>query len=213
MFGMNTTNTSLIRRLCNVGDDDSWNDSWHDFVRTYDAMVRSYVASRSHGRGVRMQEHDLREVAQNVWIKLWKHSDDFELDKRRGRFRTYLYAITINTLIDFVRRKRKHNVNRIPWEKVDPEGVRAAPDEEWDVAYRAAIWKRIAEPLKDEIMRDNPTKWRSFELHKLEGRPAKEIAAELGIKPDLVYQNVSRVMSEARVRCLATYEEGLADER
>ncbi len=205
---MATTNTSLIRRLCAVGDDDSW----ADFVSTYESMVRSYVASRSHGCGLRMQDHDLGEVVQNVWIKLWKHSDDFEFDKRRGRFRTYLYAITVNALIDFVRRNRKHFFKRVPWERVDIDDVRVKPDTDWDLAYRAAIWRRIADPLKAEIMRDSPLKWMSFELHKIQLRPAKDVAAELGIRVDLVFQNASRVMKEARARCLAICDEELADE-
>lgn len=206
---MSATNTSLVRRLGTVGD----NDSWADFVRTYEPLVRSYVASRSHRHGVRMDDHDLNVVVQSVWIKLWEHADGFQLDKQRGRFRTYLYAVTVNALIDFVRRNRKHHIKRVPWERVDFEHVQIKPDDDWDLAYRAAIWRRIAEPLQAEIMRDNPVKWQSFELHKIQARPAKEVAAQLGIRIDLVYQNVSRVMSEARVRCLAICEEELADEQ
>jgi DNA-directed RNA polymerase specialized sigma24 family protein len=62
-------------------------------------------------------------------------------------------------------------------------------------------------------MRDNPVKWSCFELHKVLGRPAKEVAEELGITPDLVYQNVSRILKQIRQRCLAVSEEELVDER
>lgn len=206
---MPTTNTSLIRRLCTAGD----NDSWFDFVGTYESMVRSYVAGRSQSRGLRMDDYDLNVIVQTVWIKLWKHSSKFELDKQRGRFRTFLYAVTINALVDFVRRNRKHSVGRVPWERVDLEDLKIKPDSDWDLAYRSAIWRRISGPLQSEIMRNNPLKWSSFELHKLHNRPAKDVAAELGISPALVYQNVSRVMGEARALCLAVSEEELADER
>jgi RNA polymerase sigma-70 factor, ECF subfamily len=206
---MPTTNTSLIRRLCTAGDKDSW----IDFVGTYKSMVRSYVAGRSHGHGLRLDDHDLDEIVQTIWIKLWKHSSKFELDRERGRFRTFLYAVTMNALIDFVRRSRKHFVGRVPWERVDLETLQVSPDTDWDLAYRSAIWHRIAGALKVEIMRNNPLKWSSFELHKLHDRPAKEVAAELGISSALVYQNASRVMTEARALCLAVSEEELVDER
>ncbi len=175
--------------------------------------MRSYVAKRSHGHGLRLDEHDLNVVVQTVWIKLWKHFDDFEFDKQRGRFRTFLYAVTVNALIDFVRRNRKHFAGRIPFERVDLDNLSVKPDPDWDLAYRSALWQRIAGPLKVEVLRDNPLKWASFELHKIDGRPAKEVASELGITLALVYQNVSRVMIQARERCLLVCEEELVDER
>ena len=206
---MTVTNTSLIRRLCSAGDDNSW----ADFVSTYEPMVRSYVADRSLRRGVRMDDHDLNTVVQSVWVKLWKHFDNFEFDQQRGRFRTFLYAVTVNALIDFVRRNRKHTAGRVSWETIDLEDLKTTPDEDWDLAYRSALWQRIVGPLKSDLMRENPMKWSSFELHKLEGKPAREVAAELNITTELVYQNVSRVMKQARTLCLAISDEELADER
>jgi RNA polymerase sigma-70 factor (ECF subfamily) len=206
---MTSTNTSLIRRLCSVGDDNSWTD----FVNTYESMVRSYVADRSLRRGVRMDDHDLNAVVQSVWVKLWKHFDDFEFDKQRGRFRTFLYAVTVNALIDFVRRNRKHTVGRVSWETIDLETLKTSPDEGWDLAYRSALWQRIVGPLKSDLIRENPIKWSSFELHRLAGKPAKDVAAELNITIELVYQNVSRVMKQARSLCLAISDEELVDER
>lgn len=203
---MATTNTSLIRRIC----DPEHSDAWWDFVNTYQSMVRSYIAGRSRGRGVRLGEHDLDEVVQLVWIKLWKYSADFDFDKKRGRFRTFLYAVTVNALTDFVRRRRKHKAADVDVEQLDVNDHRLQPDDDWDLAYRAAIWTRIAGPLKAELERDSPAKWQSFEQHKLAGRPAKDVANELGIAVALVYQNTTRVMQEARKRCQAVCEEELA---
>ena len=209
MVGMDATNTSLLRRLCDAGDDSSWSD----FVDTYDGLVRSYVAQRSLSRGLRLDDHDLNVVVQSVWIKLWQKFDDFELDRRRGRFRTFLYAVTVNALIDFVRRNRKHFAGRVPWERIELDDMSAKPDEDWNLAYRTAIWQRVAEPMKVETMRENPMKWNCFEKHKVLGQSAKDVAEELGITPDLVYQNVSRIMKQIRQRCLAVSEEELVDER
>ena len=176
-------------------------------------MVRSYVADRSQSRGLRLDEHDLNVVMQSVWIKLWKNFDHFELDKQRGRFRTFLYAVTVNALIDFIRRNRRHTAGRVPWESINMDDVRTTPDSDWDLAYRSALWLRISGPLKENLLRENPLKWSSFELHKILGRSAKDVASELGITVELVYQNASRVMKEARSLCLAISDEELADER
>lgn len=206
---MDATNTSLLRRLSNTGDDASWSD----FIATYDGLVRSYVAQRSLARGLRLDDHDLNEIVQSVWIKLWQNVDDFEFDRRRGRFRTFLYAVTVNALIDFVRRNRKHFAGRVPWERVEMDDMTAKPDEDWNHAYRTALWQRVAEPLKTETMRENPIKWSCFEQHKVRGIAAKDVAEELGITLDLVYQNVSRIVKQIRQRCLAVSEEELVDER
>ena len=173
-------------------------------------MVRSYVAAKSNRSGARLHDHDVDEVVQTVWIKLWKHSADFSFDRQRGRFRTFLYAITINALTDFVRRRKKHRSVAIDLQQIDVQDERIEPDHEWDVAYRAAIWQRIAGPLKAELLKSSPSKWLSFEEHKLRGRPAKEVAAELKIDVTSVYQNTTRVMQEARRRCKAISEEELA---
>jgi RNA polymerase sigma-70 factor (ECF subfamily) len=175
-------------------------------------MVRSYVASRSQQRGLRLDEYDLDTVVQSVWVKLWKHFDDFQFDRQRGRFRTFLYAVTVNALVDFIRRNRKHFTGRVSLDGVDIDDSRTKPDAEWDLAYRSALWQRIADPLKAELLQDNPLKWESFERHKLLGRPAKDVAAELGITPDLVYQNVTRIMKRARELCRAISDEELVDE-
>lgn len=203
---MPTTSTSLIRRIC----DPRHSEAWTEFVETYQVMVRSYIAAKSNRSGAKLQDLDLDDVVQSVWIKLWKHSADFSFDRQRGRFRTFLYTITINALTDFVRRRKKHRAMAMDLQQLNLQDDRIQPDEQWDVAYRAAIWQRIADPLKAELLKSSPAKWLSFEEHKLRGRPAKEVAAELNIDVALVYQNTTRVMQEARRRCKAISEEELA---
>lgn len=205
---MTTTNTSLIRRLCSECD----NDSWVDFVTTYESTVRSYVASRSQSRGLRLDEHDLNLIVQTVWIKLWQNFEDFQFDKKRARFRTFLYAVTVNALVDFIRRNRKYSSGRIPFESIDIQNAATKPDDEWDLSYRTALWQRIASALKAKVISENPTKWEAFEHHKIYGRPAKDVASQLSITPELVYQNSSRVMKEARAMCLAISDEEFADD-
>jgi DNA-directed RNA polymerase specialized sigma24 family protein len=44
----------------------------------------------------------------------------------------------------------------------------------------------------------SPTTWRAFQLHVLEERPAREVAAELGIPQGDVYVHASRVRKHLR---------------
>lgn len=202
---MVTTNTSLIRNICNPENVEAWTE----FIATYAGMVRCYVAGKGQRIGAPLGDADLDDVVQTVWIKLWKGSAGFNFDKERGRFRTYLYTVTMNTLVDFIRRKRKHRYTEGDLEQLDVHDDRVQSDREWDLAYRRAAWDRLVGDLRIELMRTSPAKWTSFEEYKLKGRSAKEVADEQGIDVGLVYQNASSVMQEARKRCQAIYEEAL----
>jgi RNA polymerase sigma-70 factor (ECF subfamily) len=50
---------------------------------------------------------DADDVIQNVFLKAWTHLDDFHQDSRLS---TWLYRITINESVDFVRRKKNKSV-------------------------------------------------------------------------------------------------------
>ncbi len=54
--------------------------------------------------GVVHNEYDARDVAQNVFLKIYKSLDKFRGD---SRFYTWLYRITVNVAIDFMRKKKR----------------------------------------------------------------------------------------------------------
>ena len=209
MGRMTTTHSSLLRRVCRPEDAEAW----AEFVATYEPLVRNYVRSKSHSRGRPLEDSDLDDVVQHVWINLWRTAGDFSLDRERGRFRTFLYTVTVNALTDYRRRQARHFKKRTSDVDGDLPDPRSEPDAEWEQAYQQAILQRVFDQIREELLRDNPNKWRCFEEQGLKGRKAAEVAAELHVSPDLVYQNTKRVMELARGRCRALYEEDLADDR
>ena len=58
--------------------------------------------------------------------------------------------------------------------------------------------------------RSRPSTWACFEGHVLHGRTAAEVAAELGVSPNVVAVNSSRVLARLRSYC-RDYLEDLAD--
>ena len=77
------TNSSLLHRVRDVTDAPSWSE----FVRRYEPLLLSYV----RGRG--LQEHDARDVVQEVFARLHRALPSFQLNRERGRFRTWLYQV------------------------------------------------------------------------------------------------------------------------
>ena len=52
----------------------------------------------------------------------------------------------------------------------------------------------------------DPKTWACFAEHMLGGRPAAEVAAELGLHSNAVFVNSSRVLARLRLKC-AEYDE------
>lgn len=223
---MSTTRLTLLERV----RDSANNDAWGEFFAVYEPLLLSYVKSSSRRRGLGYGDAEAQEVVQDIFIKLYRTLPGFRLDHARGRFRTWLWRITTNAILDRVPGRKafasgqagesdlgKSTPSKRP--KVHDEGqvdlrqIAAASeeDDDWITAYRQAILNRVLEEIRAEIEATNPNKWASFERHGLLGKPAAEVAAELGVNANLVYQNSARVLKEVRSRCLEQYEEAVAE--
>jgi len=197
---MSTTRISLIERVSNPEDQEAWSE----FFALYEPVLISYVRAHSQCRG--MGGPDVDDLVQTVLIKLFRKLPNFTLDKSRGRFRTFLYEVTSNAVIDYVRSRGRRPVPQ----PEPPEPPPQPPDDGWDAAYLRAILDKVAAELREQVYPKNPRQWLSFEEQGLKGRPAKEVAAELGISVDSVYQNSSRLMKRVEELCRSRYQEDLA---
>src|SRR5262245_44278634 len=85
--------SSLLRRLTNPEDQASWGE----FVALYEPLLIRYVRKKGLG------EHDANDVVQNIFISLFRKLPAFELDRGKGRFRTWLWQVTHNAVVDWGR--------------------------------------------------------------------------------------------------------------
>jgi RNA polymerase sigma-70 factor (ECF subfamily) len=187
------TRSSLIQRVRDRADQDSW----QEFVKVYEPLLLSYVRSRGVG------DADARDVVQEVLIALLRTLPSFELDRQRGRFRTWLWQITMNALTDAARRQKSRQKAEVHWEP-QQETLNGEPDDAWLVAHR----QRILEIVLPRIQEHTQAKtWRCFEEHVLKGRSGVEIAGEIGITPNAVTVNAARVLARVREMCLDYLED------
>ncbi len=133
----------------------------------------------------------------------------FELDHARGRFRTWLWHICRNTLIDWRRRHQSQAKAEERWRQDQAERDRSEnpdePDNTWAEAHYQRVLEFVLQRLKAETQ---PNTWACFEQHLLLGRRSAEVAGELGLTTSAVYTNASRVLARLRQRC-AEYLEDL----
>ena len=187
------TSSSLLRRLKNPEDQASWGE----FVALYEPLLIRYVRKKG------LDEHDARDVVQGIFVALLRKLPTFELDRGKGRFRTWLWQVTHNAVVDWARaRKRAKAVEdkvREGWQEGTEE-----PDSDWD----SELQKRVLEYAMQKVReRTNPQTWACFEQHLLKGRPGADVGAELGLPANTVYVYAARVMARVREQCEAYLED------
>jgi RNA polymerase sigma-70 factor (ECF subfamily) len=191
---MTKTRSSLLHRVRDPADTDGW----REFFALYEPLIRAYVRKK----GVAPHHED--DAIQDVLARLVKALPGFHLQRERGRFRTWLWRVTANTLADRARRDRR----RIRAERDHLEDRAAeVEDGDWVVLHRRHLLEFAMEKVRD---RSRPRTWACFEEHLRRGRPSAEVAAELGVAPNVVNVNASRVLARLKEFCRLELE-GLFD--
>lgn len=192
---MAETRVSLIQRVRDHSDESAW----EQFVAIYQPLITAYIRKRG------VDEHDAADIVQDVFAKLVPAMARFELDQQRGRFRTWLWRVTQNALSDWMRRHATRDRAEQGWIDGQKLADENPPTIEWDELYRHRILEVAFERVRNSVQ---PATWLCFEQRILAGRPAAEIAEELGVTPNVVYVNASRVMTKVREEMNA-FEESL----
>lgn len=193
---MTETRTSLLRRVRNASDSASW----AEFVGLYEPLLLSYVRKRG------LNDHDAQDIVQTIFITLLRRMPTFELDKSRGRFRTWLWQVSHNAVVDQARARQRiqkaENAHRENWDEIATE-----PDD-WVAMHRQRTLQFAMERVRDATA---PKTWNCFEQHVLKGRSGAEVGAEVGLPANSVYVNAARVLERVREQC-AAYREDLGDD-
>ena len=182
---MSETRLSILLRVRNLGDSESW----REFYSIYRPLIFGYL------RGLGLKEFDANDLTQEVFCRLMKILPTFELDRKRARFRSYLWRLTYSMLIDWVRRNKVRGRAEEKWVR----HIREAEQHQLEVVFILRHRERILEVVLPQVRATtSATSWTCFEQRLLRGRPAGEIAAELGITANVVYVYASRVLKEVR---------------
>jgi RNA polymerase sigma-70 factor (ECF subfamily) len=182
------TRVSVIVGVCRQ-DPQRW--------REFDAIYRPILLAYLHQRG--LCESDASDVVQDVFVKLLGKIHTY--NRSRSKFRTWLFSVAHNTLIDHARRKAAYKkaldgwVDHVLRASVSDSLVMA---EEWVKLHRERI---LEHALKTIRARTSSKDWTCFEQRLVRNRPAAETAAELNIEPNAVYVYASRVLRQVRDVC------------
>ena len=180
------TSHSLLERARDPTDAASWRrltDLYTPLIRRW---ARTYVA----------QAADADDVVQDVLAVLVRELPHFEHSDNPGAFRAWLRSITVNRLRAAWRSRRPAAGGEAVSEQLlqleDPSSpLSRAWDEEHD--------RHVVTTLLDSIRLEfQPATWRAFEATVRDGRPAAEVAVELGLSVNAVLIAKSRVLKRLR---------------
>jgi RNA polymerase sigma-70 factor (ECF subfamily) len=186
-----TTWVSLLLRVRDLRDGRSWSE----FHAIYRPLIFGYL------RGLNIREHDAHDLTQEIFWRLMRFLPRFSLDRRIGRFRTYLWRLTYNTLVDQARRRKVRDGAEDEWIRRFREADERESRELEAIfleRHRGRILEVALPRVREKV---TPKAWACFEGRLIHRRPAAEIAAEVGTTANGVFAHSSRVLAELRREC------------
>jgi RNA polymerase sigma-70 factor (ECF subfamily) len=188
---MHTTPVSLLQRLRQPGAADAW----ERFVRLYTPLLFFWA------RRLGCQDEDAADLVQEVFAVLVEKLPGFIYDPKRS-FRSWLRTVALNKFRDGRRgpAARLHLLPETALAAVPAPNPTAAFEE---AEYRDFIVGRALRLMQADF---RPTTWKACWEHGVRGRPAAEVAAELGLSEGAVFVATSRILRRLRAEL-----EGLLD--
>jgi RNA polymerase sigma-70 factor (ECF subfamily) len=188
---MNTTPVSLLERLKRPDEPAAWDR----FVELYTPVLFGWA------RRLGLQAQDAADLVQEVFTVLVRKLPEFSYDRNHS-FRRWLHTVTLNKWRDACRRRAAQ-----PGQPNEAALAGAAvPDTAGlleETEYRHYLVSRALEVMQAEF---EPATWTACWRFVVDGRPAAEVARELGLSVNAVYLAKGRVLRRLRAEL-----EGLLD--
>jgi len=140
---------------------------------------------------------DAMDVAQGVFVKLWQGLDRYDAGRR---FDTWLYRVTVNAAIDFIRgRGPKGMIQPLPDDPSDlAADVRSGIEERLDLGTLQQAFSRLAGSLA-------PKQRVAFVLREIEGLGTAEVARVMGVAESTVRNHLFQARRTLRAAILRDY--------
>jgi RNA polymerase sigma-70 factor (ECF subfamily) len=174
------TPASLLERLRGPGD----RGAWARFVELYTPLLLGWA------QRLGLQDADAADLVQEVFVLLLRKLPAFTYD-RGLRFRGWLWTVVRNHWATLRRRAPAPPGGLDGEPAAEDDGLQALEEEE----YRGYLVSRALRLMKAEFQ---PATWQAFWQTAAAGRPAADVAAELGLTVAAVYTARSRVLRRLR---------------
>lgn len=156
-------------------------DAFAFLVETYETSVYR-LALRMCGNA-----HDAEEVAQEAFVAAWKGLPAF---RGESKFSSWLYQLTTNAAIDFLRREKRHRTAT----PIEDEPEPATPD----TPQQALEESEVRHALQQALDTLTPEHREIFLLRQMRQLSYEEIGRLLGLESGTVKSRLSRAKKQLR---------------
>ena len=206
---METTRASLLRRVRNPRDEDSWREFFH----IYQPLLYRYARARG------LDPEKAEEVAQQCLALLTEKMPTFEYDPEKCSFKGWLKHVTRLRIVDQYRRRQPgHRPLKPPGQDTrstatierieDPHGVEL--EKIWDDEWEQNLVDVAMERVKRQV---NAEHYQMFYMSAVQGISPREVAKMLGKNVGHVYlvrHRVAKLVKKEKDRLESKrYENGL----
>ena len=186
---MNTTSVSLLERLKHAKPDAL---EWRRLRDIYLPMIRHWLSRLPN------LHHEVDDLTQEVLVVLFRELPSFER-RRDGSFRAWLRQITVNRMHAFCKTRRKQplamggpETDQLLAQLADPTSDLAR---QWDQDHDRHVFQKLLAIVEGDF---EPGTWQAFTRFAVEGRPAAQVALELGVTESAVVQAKFRILKRLR---------------
>ena len=177
------TRYTLLSRLEDRGDQDSWKD----FFDTYWRLIYS-VAVKSG-----LTEAEAQDVVQETIISVARDIHKFERDRALGSFKGWLRTIIRWRIADQLRKRTRASWGDAPQTGADlpqpdvaevPDPAGEAAESVWEEEWQANLLKAAMETIKPRVREEH---YQIFDLYVIKQWPVRNVARALRVNVGLVY--------------------------
>ena len=177
------TRYTLLSRLEDRGDQDSWKD----FFDTYWRLIYS-IAIKSG-----LTAAEAQDVVQETVISVARDIHKFERDRALGSFKGWLRNIIRWRIADQLRKRTRASWRNDSTTGVDlpppdlaeiPDPAGAVAESVWEEEWQSNLLKAALETIKPRVKEEH---YQIFDLYVVKQWPVRKVAQALGVNVGLVY--------------------------
>lgn len=181
------TSYSLLSRLKDWEDDESW----RDFFDTYWRLIYA-VALRSG-----LTDAEAQDVVQETIICVAKNIRKFKRDRKLGSFKGWLRNLTHWRIGDHLRKRARIPQNDPAIEELSLSSLDEIPGQpseavvsEWENEWQENLLKAALEQVKRRVRDEH---YQLFDLYVIRQWPVNRVAETLGVSATRVYLAKHRI--------------------
>jgi RNA polymerase sigma-70 factor (ECF subfamily) len=183
------TRGSLLNRLKDVEDDESW----RKFFNTYWKLI--YGVALKSG----LTEAEAQDVVQETIIAVARNIPAFKYDPKVCSFKSWLLQVTRSRISNQFRKEKRHRAAQQPTPDATrgtallerlPDPARSGLDALWDEEWKKNLMDTAIDRVKRRV---DIEQFQIFDFYVLKKWPARKVAATLGVHIGQVYLARHRV--------------------